>query len=83
MKIAVLNYQTGRADILENVPDEGELRTYFIEHPIQGAMHKLGQNDDSICFIEAYLEVTCGYHMSEIDWMVINDVNFTDMRNIF
>ena len=54
MKIAVLNYQTGRADILENVPDEGELKTYFIEHPIQGAMHKLGQDDDSICFIEAY-----------------------------
>ena len=35
MKIAVLNYQTGRADILENVPDEGEESVIlFIVHRI-------------------------------------------------
>ena len=79
MKIAVLNYQTGRADILENVPDEEELKNYFINHPVQNALHKLKKTDDLACFIEVYLETIGHYHLSEIDWMVINGIDYKDM----
>lgn len=82
MKIAVLNYQTGKVDILENVPDEEELKNYFINHPVQSALHKLVRTDDLVCFIEVYLEAIGRYHMSEIDWMIINGVNNRNMGNI-
>ena len=82
MKLAVLNYQTGKVDILENVPDEEELKIYFIDHPVQNALHKLARTDDVFCFIEVYLEEIGRYHMSEIDWMKIDDINFRKMENI-
>lgn len=80
MIIAVLNYQTGKVDILENVPDENELTTYFIEHPIEEALHKLTREDNLLDFIEAYLTEICHYHLSEIDWMIINGINQIDMK---
>lgn len=80
MRIAVLNYETGKVDILENVPDADELKNYFIEHPVEHALHKLTREDDLLDFIEAYLSEVCNYHLSEIDYMVINGINHIDMK---
>lgn len=80
MRIAVLNYETGKVDILENVPDADDLKTYFIEHPVEHALHKLTREDDLLDFIEAYLNVICHYHSSEIDYMEINGINYIDMK---
>lgn len=80
MTIAVLNYESGKVDILNNVPDADDLKAYFIEHPVEHALHKLTREDDLLVFIEAYLSVVCNYHLSEIDYMVIDGVNFIDMK---
>lgn len=79
MKIAVLNYQTGEVDIVENVPDEEGLKAYFTGHSIEGVPRELIEDDD---LIRLYLDVICHYHMSEIDWMVIQGINFREMGNI-
>lgn len=80
MRIAVLNYETGKVDILENVPEAGDLKTYFIEHSVEHTLRKLTREDGLLDVIETYLSVVCNYHLSEIDYMVMDGVNYIDMK---